>query len=415
MNMNPPATLRTCFAAVAALIATAMAIAMAASPAHGRPLPNLDDRFYNVPQGIGGLANGTVIDSRKLTARAFLTSRLPATAWEVKFKTVDNHGDPSAYTTIILEPTKPWGGSGSRPVLSYQIAEDGVGPKCTASLALQGHGGIPATNALIETGHIAKALERGWTVAVPNYQGPNSEFLGAAGTAHGVLDGIRAAQQFGPGGVTSSSPVGLWGYSGGALATATALQLQPTYAPEMSIAGAALGGTVGDLEATIAAFSHQLGVPGAILVGLDRSYPDINVQKYLSSFGRHIVARSQTDCAADSVLKFPFATVNQLEAWPGALTDSPLSRFLRGISPLGLPGAPATPTLLYHAKGDQFAPWHEARLLEQKYCDAGTIVTTRYNPAGEHATEWFTGIPIATSYLADRFAERPPDNSCRRQ
>ncbi|MFF3397056.1 lipase family protein [Streptomyces sp. NPDC002659] len=40
------------------------------------------------------------------------------------------------------------------------------------------------------------AVERGWSVIVPDYEGPASEFLGAAAAAHGILDGIRAARSF---------------------------------------------------------------------------------------------------------------------------------------------------------------------------------------------------------------------------
>lgn len=47
--------------------------------------------------------------------------------------------------------------------------------------------------------------------------------------------------------------MGLWGYSGGAFASANAAQLQPRYAPELDFRAVALGGLLGDVRATIEA------------------------------------------------------------------------------------------------------------------------------------------------------------------
>src|SRR6202035_184338 len=123
--------------------------------------------------------------------------------------------------------------------VSYQTAEDGVAGKCSPSYALRA--GIVAVdgNSEAETALIAAALLRGFAVAAPDYEGPNSAFLGAPGEAHGVLDGVRAAFHFAPDGFTVHTPVALWGYSGGSVASADAAELQPVYAPELKLAGIA--------------------------------------------------------------------------------------------------------------------------------------------------------------------------------
>jgi hypothetical protein len=43
----------------------------------------------------------------------------------------------------------------------------------------------------------------------------------------------------------------MWGYSGGSLATEWAAELQPTYAPELNFAGAALGGLVPNITSVL--------------------------------------------------------------------------------------------------------------------------------------------------------------------
>ena len=80
---------------------------------------------------------------------------------------------------------------------------------------------------------IGQALTMGWAVVVPDYEGPDSQWTAGTQAGHAVLDGIRAALRFGPAGLAGpSTPVGLWGYSGGAQATARATELQPGYAPD---------------------------------------------------------------------------------------------------------------------------------------------------------------------------------------
>ena len=50
--------------------------------------------------------------------------------------------------------------------------------------------------------------------------------------------------------MSPSAPIGLWGYSGGGLASAWAAEMCADYAPELDIAGAVLGAPVGDLGHT---------------------------------------------------------------------------------------------------------------------------------------------------------------------
>ena len=56
--------------------------------------------------------------------------------------------------------------------------------------------------------------------------------------------------QLEPLGLSADAPVGLWGYSGGGLATAWAAEVCAGYAPELDIVGAVLGSPVGDLGNT---------------------------------------------------------------------------------------------------------------------------------------------------------------------
>ncbi|WP_338772953.1 lipase family protein [Nocardia vulneris] len=398
---------------LAAAIVAAYVAVTSAGAATAVPLPE-QDSFYTVPPGIADLPNGTVLASRPIDAQSYFQP-LAADAWQVQYKTIDNRNEPSAYIATILVPQQEWRGIGPRPLLSYQVAEDGVGTKCAPSYALRGGLGGGPSNSFSETGMIGIALQQGWAVVVPDYQGPNSDFSGADGYAHGVLDGIRAATAFPPAGVDSAAPIGLWGYSGGAQATAVAAQAHSTYAPELALSGAALGGVVADLAATLAGFSG--GPMGGALViglaGLDRSYPDADVLRYVNESGRRMIAAGRSDCLLDAALAHPFLSVAELEAWPGSLTDNAeLSRVIRSTSPLFRAGAPTAPVLIYHAINDEFAPIDSARGLAENYCAAGTPVQRVENPIGEHGTEAAAGLPAALTYLSDRFSGRPAPSTC---
>ncbi|MEV6561590.1 lipase family protein [Nocardia sp. NPDC051756] len=377
------------------------------------PLPE-EDSFYSVPPDIANLPNGTVLASRPVDTQSFLLP-LPADAWQVQYKTIDNHGRPSAYIATVLVPQQEWTGAGPRPLVSYQVAEDGVGSKCAPSYALRGGLGGGPSNAFSETGVIRLALQQGWALVVPDYQGPESDFSGADGYAHGVLDGIRAAKAFGPAAIDDSAPIGMWGYSGGAQSTAVAAQAQSSYAPDLRLTSVALGGVVADLEATMSGFSGGIAGGAVVvgLVGLNRSYPDADVLQYVNESGRGMLAAGQTDCLHDAALAHPFLDAADLEAWPGSITNNPeLSKVVRRSSPLFRAGAPTAPTLLYHAIADEFAPIAAARNLAEKYCATGTPVQLTENPIGEHGTEAAAGLPTALTYLADRFAGKPAPSTC---
>lgn len=397
------------------LAAAAFALPGGVSRADVLPPPPDADPFYAVPAKLAGLPNGTVLDSRQIQATV-LSIPMPAKAWQVKYKSIDQHGDPSAYVATVLVPWLPWSGGGTRPLLSYQVAEDSVGSKCAPSYALRAGLTAGLTNSNFEPPLIAEALLRGFAVVVPDYQGPHSEFTGLRGYAHGVLDGIRAAKRFAPAGVSPSAPIGLMGYSGGSMATDAAIQTQPKYAPELTLAGAALGGTVADLKATLMTFS---GSPtgGALAVGfagLDRSYPEADVLQYLNEAGKAAVASSQQDCLTDAALKYPFASIEQWEARPGIVDDPGFSKVFDNASPLHYPGTPKTPVLFYHSVIDENAPIAKMRLLAERFCAAGVTVHREESYASNHFPYALVGSVTALNYLADRFARKPAPNDCEK-
>ena len=115
-------------------------------------------------------------------------------------------------------------------VISYQVAEDAGAPQCAPSYTLRAGTGLEPVNQA-ELLLIAAAAAQGFAVSVPDYEGPNGNFGAARQPGYAVLDGVRAAENFTRLGLPGSrTPVGIWGYSGGSLASGWAAQVQPAYA-----------------------------------------------------------------------------------------------------------------------------------------------------------------------------------------
>lgn len=398
---------RRCFAV---LVLLSLAFLPAVGEAQTLPPQPDQDPFYAVPQKIAKLPNGAVLDSRRITAFAAGVP-LPATAWQLKYKTLGTHDQPTATVTTVLVPHAPWTRPGTRPLVSFQSAEDGVGTRCAPSWALRGGllaGVTPSQGDLALT---IPLLQRGWAVVTSDYEGPDSQFASAKMAAHGVLDGIRAALRFGPAGFSRSTPVGMWGYSGGGFATTVAAQLHRSYAPELKFTGIAVGGAPGDIRAVYhAANDSQYGGALALLfIGLDRAFPEAHLHRHLNAAGRRVMAASQTDCLLDAAARHPLLDFSE------HISATGLKRFLDvqwQNSPLKLRGTPAAPIHVYHAVDDDLVPFAPARELVRRYCGAGATVDFQAAPVGGHFGEAALGGIGAMSYLADRFAGVPAPNTC---
>jgi hypothetical protein len=212
---------------------------------------------------------GTVTSSTPTTITT-LGLPLKVQAWRLQYASTDTAGAPETDVATVLSPNVA-SATAPRPLLSYQVAEDALSTQWAPSTELQR--GDEA-----ETPLILAALEQGWAVVVPDYEGPQSQWTAGVQAGRGVLDAIRAAESFAPLGLTgSSTPVGLWGYSGGGQASAWAAELQPSYAPELHLAGVAEGGVpvnVGDVARKIngGPFSGMYFGAG---IGLSRAYPQL--------------------------------------------------------------------------------------------------------------------------------------------
>ena len=139
--------------------------------------------------------------------------------------------------------------------------------------------------------------------------GPHTYMVGPA-QGRAVLDIARAAQRLPGTGLSSSSPVGLMGYSQGGGAAGWAAELAATYAPELQVKGSVLGGVPGDLTATAEFLDGSLFVAFALMasLGLDAAYPELDLERYLNPRGQELVQTARTSASSTSTGSPPSST-----------------------------------------------------------------------------------------------------------
>jgi secretory lipase len=339
-----------------------------------------------------------VLDARPVEVRGFRRV-VSADAWQVKFRSTDTRGAAVSGVTTAIVPRRPFKGP-VRPLLSYQCAIDSLGAAGDPSYTLRrGNGELP---------FMARALRRGWAVATTDYTGPRHAFAAGLLAARFVLDGIRAVIAFEPVGFGAATPIGLWGYSGGAQATLGAAEQHPGYAPELSIVGAAAGGITVDPTTMTGTFedvydgSLLSGVPLGAIIGISREYPDVDLTGALNPQGKALVASAAEMTVEELFMSFPFLHWGDYLTVPSVL-DIPGLRAAFEANRLGQ-AAPRTALYLYHGVHEQNLPIADADRFVETYRRLGADVTYKRVRFGEHITVTLTGVPGALRFLSERFA-----------
>jgi triacylglycerol lipase len=407
-------------AALYAAVALVFAPAMAGAEIPYAPTPDRD-KFYAQPASITG-APGTILESRSITFAPQLGfPRLGFEAWQLKFVSRDHNDQLIAAVATVArkKPIRIWLFPAPKPKLvSYQYAEDSLGLGCAPSHQAAGEF-IPDfsfSSQLEPLQYLIGLRSDNWTVVIPDHQGPNATYAVGKIAGQITLDGIRAALNFEPLGLSKTeTPIALWGYSGGALATAWAATLKPSYAPELKIVGAASGGTPADLGAAIAAFQTGLGkvffyLGFSAVIGVNRAYPEL-ATPMLNEKGKKAAEATKDGCLGLStdVLNIPivpslshYTTVDDPLNSPGALATFPK---------INLPQPGKTPDFdmfVYQGTIDELIPAASVDALVKSWCAAGTPVHYWKVPLGGHITTVAIGALPAVAYLNSRLNGKAP-------
>ncbi|GAA2157817.1 lipase family protein [Actinomadura napierensis] len=413
MHPVSSAARRALVAASALPLASAFTAIVLAAPAHAADpapgsVPPDQDPFYAAPANIGTYAPGQVVGTRKITPKiADLDGK--ADAWQVSYRSNDSHMAPQLDVTSLIVPKKAWTGTGARPMVSVQAPEDSTGTQCSPSYGLASGDAVAGMGALLS----GSMLDKGWAVAMPDHEGPKSVFMAGPQTAYAVLDGIRAVKSLtGISGVGKDNPWALNGYSGGAQATGWAAQMQPSYAPEIELKGAAMGGTPADPEAVARSLDGGVfsGFEAAAATSLATEFPEMDIGPLMNDEGKKALQDAKGKCLTDLLTRFAFKKLSQYSTVPDPLSVQRVQAVLKANTMGG--AAPKTPVFNYHANTDEIVPVGQADKLAKDWCAKGATVQTVRDAVGEHALEMLTRNGDAMTFLTNRFAGEPAKNTC---
>lgn len=380
-------------------------------------LPSIDP-FYQPPLDVGRYRPGAIIRHRPppnaVAAFGFDPISLDA-SHQILYRTTDSAGNATATVLTVLVPHN----ADYTKVLSYQFAEDACSRDCAPSYAFQLDHADPGMGTLVSEEEILlveAALEQGWVVIAPDFQGPQASYLANALAGQATLDGIRAAIRSGQFTSISSSPtVALWGYSGGSLASMWAAELQPTYAPELKIAGAAVGGAVPNITTVVTTINAKpfAGLIPSGIIGLTNQYPEmaVVVDEHLLPRFRDEFFAAKTQCYQANHDDFANKDIVGMFDSPEVFYSNPTTVRILAENDLGH-HAPGFPLYVYKGLQDDISPYQETDALVDKYCKQGALVEYHRDQLSNHADLALTGAPRALSWLRDRMEGRYLQASC---
>ena len=249
----------------------------------------------------------------------------------------------------------------------------------------------------------------------PDLEGPASNYSAGPFSGYLSLDAVRAAQRFAPLGLSTKSQVGLYGYSGGAIAEAWAAALEQSYASELNIVAAASGGTPADPKGIISNIdTNQVSnaaffslILSAVL-GANRVYPTLLAG----------VLNAKGLAAAKSLANGCLGNTTDGSAQPsGQLSDyTTISDPVDGpqaeaIYPkITLPHAgnlPVTKMFVFHSQVDELIPIAGVDAMVSSWCASGAKVAYYRGVQGDHIAFEADTAPAAFAYLASVFNALP--------
>ncbi len=377
-----------------------------------RPVLPANDPFYQPPAGFQHACPGTVLRSRdvQLGFMGLIPQKVRAT--QLLYRTSDRHGRPEAAVTTVLVPAGHIHRQ-RRHVVSYQCAIDAVSSRCFPSYALRRRAKAVGSLAQLEYLLMAAAVAEGWVVSVPDHEGTD----GMWGTPHEpgyrVLDGLRATLSFERFGLAGDSQVGLWGYSGGGLASAWAAEVHADYAPELNIVGAVLGSPVGDLSNAFRRLNGSVyaALPALVVAALAKSYPGLNrvIEEHATDQGKALLKRLERMTTGHAMVRLVKTDMDRLVPPPLEHVLA-LPEVQEVFDSIRLGGTvPTPPVLIVQAVHDSIISVDDIDELAHLYSQGGANVTYHRDRFSEHMLLHPMSAPMALRWLIDRFAGRPLD------
>ncbi|KAM3461027.1 hypothetical protein MY5147_003030 [Beauveria neobassiana] len=380
------------------------------------PVPPSSDSFYHVPRLISNYAPGSIINYRLVPndVGAFGVKTNLASAYQILYRTNDGNDQATATVLTVLIPPN----ANHSAVVTFVMAEDAVSIDCAPSYGILLESELlRRTNSAttqLQLLLIEAAMAQGWVVIIPDFEGPQAAFVDSKLGGQATLDGVRAALASGwLTNIQRDATLTLWGYSAGASVALQAAGMRATYASELNISGAALGGMASpSLSLSIFADINKGPHAGLIPVSLiafgraDATF-QASLDKHLRASARNRFYLPTKQCLGANLASFNNADIFAMfECWDCVVADL--------VTAIGTHHEP-TPVprsgqiFIYHCVHDELIPIDGIDKQVQDFCRDSAIVHYQrdngpnlnhrnYGVIGApHAIEWLRGIYNGTT------------------
>ncbi len=348
--------------------------------------------FYKPPSPLPSNSAGYILKQEPSNLASMIVN-IPATATRVMYLSKDSLNVANAVVGTYFEPTAPWTGVGSRPLVSMAPATMGQGDQCAPSRLFNQVvfcGGQKNIMAEYQAGNVKSKVEAGMAVFVTDYENMGTRFAtGKAPTfanrlaqGHAVIDGAKAALNLTGTTLDANSKIVFWGYDQGAGAAGAAVELLDAYAPisgswdPARVVGAYLGSppaNLFDLLTNIDA-SAMVGVVAYLINGWKVTYPaNVNtINAAMTPLGTSWLVNSQNMCAVETASTFGFKPLAPL--FVGCTTQDDVIRLMNRepfrtmLADQGLGNAaPDCPVMIGINPNDPFTSYVAAAQLAQQW------------------------------------------------
>jgi pimeloyl-ACP methyl ester carboxylesterase len=364
--------------------------------------------FYATP------ANPSAAHGTLLAAAPFSPTIQGAVAYRIIYNSESESGAIIPVSGVIFIPTAA-APPGGRNIVAWAHPTTGIAQGCAPSLDTGAIGGTTTAGSIVG---LPEFIAAGDIVAATDYEG-----LGEAGThpyligkaeGQNIIDSVLAAQTL-PGAAASGHFV-VWGHSQGGQAALFAGQIAAAYAPSLHLAGIAAAAPVTDLQGNLTEpFNNPSGrlLHAYVFSAWSKTY-QIPLTSIVDPRAVPAVAQTASKCidkigdAINGIIAaralnpvFLANDPSQTPPWPALFAaNSP------GHAP------PGAPLLIVQGGKDTTVEPHWTETFAATICSRHQPIAYHELPTATHLTIPTKSLPLVTTWIADRFANQPPPDTC---
>ncbi|MGU3500203.1 lipase family protein [Mycobacterium sp. C31M] len=352
--------------------------------------------------GPGSLVSATTMPgvTRRIEARNLRAARV------LYRSTNGDTGQPTVVSGSVFTPLADPPPGGWR-VVAIGHGTVGIDGPCAPSLSDTMLGALA---------FVTPFIDRGYAVAVPDYQGLGAKglhpYLDARTAGLNMIDSVRALRR------TFGDVSGTWmafGHSQGGAATWAADEQASVYSPELQLLGAVAAAPAADVSGFVdkslagrLTTDQMLALP-VIVESLARLHPDLNRDDYRAGAAAEHWS-VLTACQAPQIYQRGAAAEHLKPADVAPQNTAAADRLRSLLQAWALPQrALSAPMSVWYGGADTLvdAEWTAAAI--ERACALGGTVTVQYEPDKGHAE---VDLVSQLNWMATRFADQPVRNDC---